>query len=278
MTDRWDPDFAMRLPLFAPLRAAVPHRPLAGFPGCAELNALAAAAGVPPRNAAGMPIRFVPQAPRRLAFEDRYEPRIFLRGEVQVRADNWHDLFNALVWLTFPLAKSAINRRHYEALCAQHAAGAPNRGPQQDALTLFDEGGVVVAAADPELAALLRNHAWKQLFWQQRAKTGAAMGFFLFGHALYEKALQPYAGVTGRGVILGCTAEFFARPLAAQLAELDGRLAGLLADAGCLAATGDLASVPILGVPGWWPENETESYYDDTAYFRPLPLRPRDRR
>jgi hypothetical protein len=27
--------------------------------------------------------------------------------------------------------------------------------------------------------------------------------------------------------------------------------------------------VPLLGVPGWSADNESESYYDNTAYFRP---------
>jgi hypothetical protein len=278
MTQSWDPDFAARLPLFAPLGACAGRLPAARWPDCADLNALAAAGHTPPVNAAGMPIRFVPQPRRPTAFEEKYEPRIFLRGEVLLRAANWHDLFNALVWLVFPRTKAALNRRHYEALCAQRAAGAVNRGPQQDALTLFDEGGIVVAAANPDLAAMLRAHDWKALFWQRRAEARAAMGYYLFGHALYEKALQPYAGVTGRGVILACAADFFARPLAAQLEEIDLRLAGLLAADGSFAATGELAPVPILGIPGWCAENEDASYYDNAAYFRPPPLRTRDRR
>ena len=31
----------------------------------------------------------------------------------------------------------------------------------------------------------------------------------------------------------------------------------------------DLAVVPILGIPGWCADNESEDYYDDTDYFRP---------
>jgi hypothetical protein len=29
------------------------------------------------------------------------------------------------------------------------------------------------------------------------------------------------------------------------------------------------APLPILGVPGWAPENERGSYYEDAAVFRP---------
>ena len=69
----------------------------------------------------GAPLRFVEQGAKAAAFEDKYEVRIYLKGEVQVRAANWHDLLNALVWLTFPRAKAALNERHYHAL--EKAAG-----------------------------------------------------------------------------------------------------------------------------------------------------------
>jgi hypothetical protein len=36
-----------------------------------------------------------------------------------------------------------------------------------------------------------------------------------------------------------------------------------------LTAPRALAVVPVLGVPGWCPGNEQESYYDNTDYFRP---------
>ncbi len=272
----WDAGFAMRAPIFEPLRALARELPDVAWPDCALLNALAAARDA--RNAAGLPLRFVPQTLRQAAFEEKYEPRIFLRGEVQMRVNNWHDLFNALVWLTFPQAKAVLNRRHYEALCAQQAAGGANRGPQQDALTLFDEGGVIVASTNPELAGLLRRHEWRALFWQRRAELAGSMQFYVFGHALYEKALQPFAGVTGRGVIFECDAGFFQQPPVAQLAALDARLAEALSADERFTATRELAAVPILGIPGWCAENTRESYYNDTAYFRPLPLRARDRR
>ena len=27
--------------------------------------------------------------------------------------------------------------------------------------------------------------------------------------------------------------------------------------------------LPVLGVPGWWPQNEMANFYDDVSYFRP---------
>ncbi|MBI4192765.1 MAG: DUF3025 domain-containing protein [Betaproteobacteria bacterium] len=269
MTTPWDPDFAERSPMFDPLRAAA--RGLRGpyWPGCDDLNRIIASRSVSMVTAGGRPLRFVEQRFPQHAFEDKYEPRIFLRGEVQFRACNWHDLFNALVWLTFPAAKAALNRRHYGELERQRASGAPNRGPAQDALTLFDEGGVIVAAGDAGLAALLTGFQWKELFWRRRAEVVARMRFYLFGHALYEKALAPFVGVTGRGVICEVAGAFFAQPLAQQLRELDAMLAARLGDPVQFLAPRDLAPVPILGVPGWCEDSEREHYYDNLDYFRP---------
>ena len=257
--------------MFEPLRAAARDLRSPYWPGCDDLNRIVAAQRTPVVTAGGHRLRFVEQSPRQAAFEEKYEPRIFLRGEVQVRLCNWHDLLNALVWLSFPRAKAALNRRQYRALEQQRASGAQNRGPVQDALTLFDEGGVIVAAGDPALSSLLRGFAWKELLWQRRADVVQSMRFYLFGHALYEKALAPFAGVTGRGVIFEVAQGFFDLPLAQQVDDLDARLAVHIDDPVRFSATHELAPVPVLGVPGWCEDNTRAEYYDDVAYFRPPP-------
>ncbi len=269
MTADWNPDFAEHVPAFAPLRALARALPRDAWPDCAALNALAESAVTRPLNAGGLPVRFVPQSLRQVAFEDKYEPRIFLRGEIQMREQNWHDLFNALVWLVFPRAKAALNACHFEALRTQHAAGQANRGPRQDALTLFDEGGIIVPVAQPALGQLLREHAWKDLFWHRRAELGGSMGFHLFGHAVCEKMLQPYTGLTARGVICAVTPDFFAQDPLRQFAQLDAQLAALLTAPESFCSTAELAAVPLLGVPGWCGGNAREDYYDDRGYFRP---------
>jgi hypothetical protein len=269
MLPAWDPDFCDRSPMFEPLRAAARGLRTPYWPGCDDINRIVDARSGAIVNAGGRALRFVEPPPRQQTFAEQYEPRIFLRGEVQFRPCNWHDLFNALVWLTFPAAKAALNRRHYLELERQRESGAQNRGPAQDALTLFDEGGVIVAAGGSGLATLLNGFEWKELFWRRRAEVVHSMRFYLFGHALYEKALTPFAGVTGRGAIFEVDADFLAEPLAAQLAALDNRLAQRINDAAHFMATRELAPVPILGVPGWCEENADEQYYDNIDYFRP---------
>lgn len=264
----WNPAELLRSPLFAPLHPVI-ARLGAAFPSLPECNALLAECDPPITVEQGHAVRFVPQEYGRLAFEAQYEPRCYLDGGVQSRADNWHDLLNALVWLTFPKAKAAINARHYHALTAPVTEPTRSqRGAVRDTSTLLDESGVIVACADDELAGLLRGFHWKELFWQRRERVQTRMNFHLFGHGLYEKALRPYIGMTGQGLLLSVEVAFFTWPQARQLAHLDERLAAYLAAPERCRSTRELSPVPLLGVPGWAEANEAEGFYEDTGYFR----------
>jgi hypothetical protein len=183
-----------------------------------------------------------------------------------VRPFDWHDLFNALVWMTFPTTKAVINARHYESMAA---AGRGNRPPQRDALTLFDEDGVAVVSSDPELLELVRGFRWKELFWHRRDAVKARMRFYVFGHALFSKALQPFVGLTGKAVLREAPGAFLELARSEQLAELDRLLAMHIWDRERFRHGRELSPLPVLGVPGWWSGNEGEGFYDDTAYFRP---------
>jgi hypothetical protein len=260
----WEPQRLLQSPLFEPLYPELAGLASGPFPSLDDLNALLVQREI--AAGSGKPLRFVAQAPGRLPLEAQYEPRCYLAGEVQTRPDNWHDLFNALVWLAFPQAKAAINRRHYAALTEAVPAGG--RGGGRDMLTLFDESGVVVACADDELAGLLRDFRWKEPFWLRRERLPASMAFSLFGHGLYEKALQPYVGMTGQALVLQVAPEFFAQPLAQRLAQLDGLLADYLAAPQHCRHTRELTPLPLLGIPGWTAENSDPGYYDNTRYFR----------
>ncbi|MCK9201762.1 MAG: DUF3025 domain-containing protein [Gallionella sp.] len=275
MKNLWDKPALLQSPLFRPLHPAIARLGGESFPSLQDCNELLTSSPIVVRN--GLPLRFVAQEYGKLSFEAQYEPRCYLKGEVQTRADNWHDLLNALVWLAFPKAKAAINARHYDAQtdAAQSAgdssggASSSQRGAVRDMNTLFDESGVVVPCADPELAGLLRDFRWKELFWSRRERVSESMDFFLFGHGLYEKALQPYVGMTGQGLLLPVEPAFFGWPLERQLAHLDELLAQYLIAPEHCRSTAELTPVPLLGVPDWTPDNDSPAYYDNTAYFRP---------
>jgi hypothetical protein len=186
--------------LFAPLSPLLEQIPFAPDP--ASLDLLMAPLDL--RTGSGRRLRFVPPPGDGLD----YEMRIWERGEVVTRPDNWHDFFNALVWCTFPLAKAALNARHAAALTVQPAI----RGSDRDALTHFDECGVVVVASDPSLLALLRGFQWRALFWTRRHDLARTLRCFVFGHATYESTCcGRSAGLTAKAVLYEVTADWLCR-------------------------------------------------------------------
>lgn len=270
MADYWNIDWLARSDLFAPLRGAGSLLPHIGWPDVDVLNAVAANCGRRIVNSNGERIRFVVQEARPTRFEDAFEPGTFLRGEVLVRRFNWHDLYNALVWMTFPAAKAALNARQYAALQAREGT---RRTAEGDALTLFDEDGVIVLSSDPELLRLVQEFRWKELFWQRRDAVREHMRFSLFGHAMFEKALKPFVGMTGKAILMQMPASVIALDRQSLLSEVDRRAAAYIWNPVHLRQGRALAPLPALGVPGWWPDNENEAFYDNTGYFRPGRMR-----
>ena len=269
VTESWNQFKLLESPLFHPLHPVISR--LAGdrFPTLQDCNALLQMSPITTQS--GCNVQFVPQGEGKLPFELQYEPRCYLKGEVQTRSCNWHDLFNALVWLTFPKAKSAINARHFSALAGRTigtAANTSQRGTVRDTNTLLDESGVIVPFTDDTLAELLRNFEWHHLFWKRRAEIPNRMGFYIFGHGLYEKSLKPYVGMTGQGLLFRVEPVFFDWPLEDRLSHLDILLADYLSDSAHCHSTKELNPVPLLGIPGWSVENESAGYYDNTGYFR----------
>ncbi|MDP2397662.1 MAG: DUF3025 domain-containing protein [Burkholderiales bacterium] len=255
--DAWRDGFAEGFPLLWPLRevAAAAHGP--DWPSRATMQRALDAAGI--RTTSGLPLRLVASMVDGLS----YEQRLFCRGELEFRERNWHDLFNVLVWLSFPRAKAALNARHHAA-----PAVSLGRGPVRDALTLFDESGLIVLSADGHLLEMIRGFGWKELFWTHRARVIDGMLCLPFGHALCEKALSPYKGMTGHSLLFTVEPDFFRLSPAAQLRETDARVAVHLADPGAILDTRELAPLPLLGIPGWCVANGDESYYDDRQQFR----------
>ena len=242
--------------LFAPLSPLLEQIPF--VPDAAGLAALSRVHAV--RAQSGQRLRFVRPIDDGLA----YEARIWATGEVETRPGSWHDFFNALVWLTFPRSKAVLNARHAAALAVPSAG----RGRERDAMTHFDECGVVVLSSDASLLDLVRGFHWRELFWTQRAELSGALRCFVFGHATYEQLLAPFRGLTAKAVLYETSEDWLRQPLSLQLTDLDRRLAGELA-AGAYADPRDLHPLPLMGFPGVTADSENADYYDDTWQFRP---------
>jgi hypothetical protein len=255
----WDPSFPDRSPGFEPLRAVMGALGGAGFPSLLDLQRVLHAAAPKVVGSEGRSLRLVPAGP---GSGEPYEPRILRSEELPVRADNWHDLFNVLVWCTFPRAKAALNARH---VLEMEREPRGRRGSVRDALTQFDEDGVIVLCSAPELLELIRAFQWKELFWRRREDVLQQMRFLVFGHALYEKLLAPFVGVTGKAVMCMVAPALSASPIQKQLSYADAALA----DSVCaLASPRDLQPIPVLGIPGWYPAAALEAFYGDATYFR----------
>ncbi len=183
-----------------------------------------------------------------------YEQFIFETRSVPTR-DNLHDFFNGLCWLRFPQTKKKLNE--LQATEIAQAGVQPLRGVVRDALTVFDENAAFLSAPEPLWDALIARD-WQRLFvglrplWQQAQ-------LVLFGHALLEKLVNPRKPITAH--------IYRAHPAMNSIAALDTWVAADLS-ADKLAAK-PFTPLPVLGVPGWWPENENFSFYDDSFVFRP---------
>ncbi|MEP7070284.1 MAG: DUF3025 domain-containing protein [Usitatibacter sp.] len=259
----------MRSPLYAAIAPALSRLPAERFPTHEELSA--AASGL--TTARAMALRFV--APRGNTDRERryYELRIAETGEIETRPDNWHDLFNALAWITWPKAKAAINAQHMAILEEGGDEESKRRSPARDALTLFDEGGVVVASSDPGLLELVTDFKWKELFWHRRGELERRMRFFAFGHGLCEQALSPYLGMVAKTVFVAADDDFLALGPEAQVAKADTFVASHFADRANFPSAKAMAPMPVLGVPGWHSDTGSESFYDDAYHFRSKPRR-----
>lgn len=233
------------------------------WPSIARLNQCVAGT----TNFRGEPIRFVANDVAAGATASTYETRIAESGEVVTR-ENWHDFFNAMSWLAFPEAKSAISEMHARLLAAHGEREARARSTPRDVLTLFDEGGIIVTSGDPSLLELIRGFEWKTLFVDRRAEVAREMRFYLFGHSMLEKALQPYVGVTAKAMLFEVGDSFQHLDHAAQTRHIDHRAAAWLMDERNLSSSKNFSPLPWLGVPGWWTENESADFYDDAQYFR----------
>lgn len=254
---------------------AVRLHTLVAMTGAAErisqLDRWAKSAGIV--TGSGRPVRFEP------ADDDRapYEAGIWASGRVPTRTGPddaaWHDLFNALAWLRFPRVKATLNRLQAEVITRDGVG--PSRGGLRDAATLFDENGLLLlAAADGEARIdAIRDRRWHDALSVDRRRFADQVGVVVFGHALLQKLAAPYKAITGHGWVVdspavrGPASGAQAEAIDDWFAAVDARVAATI-DADRLRAA-RFVPLPVLGVPGWWPANESAGFYDDPAVFRP---------
>lgn len=232
-------------PLFAGLQDFRDLLDDAAWPSIAALDARL---GLPGK-------RLVEQDAALLADGLHYEARI-AQGHIATRTDNWHDLFNALVWARYPQLKQALNVqqcRHIEAM----PPGQRNRA--QAALTQFDETGVIVRVRDHAPLTAWDAHDWRALFESRYWLSGDIAIAAVFGHALMEQALLPGRRLVGKCVVVHGEVDD---------ACVDGVTAAI-AEGRAVTDPLQLRPLPLAGIPDWY-EGQDVAFYADAAYFRPL--------
>jgi Protein of unknown function (DUF3025) len=222
------------------------------------------------KTASGREIVFVPQ--HHLPADIAYEAHIHASGQVPTR-DNLHDFFNTLIWLHFPQIKKTLNALHAaNALIASSSTGVDpvmssgTRGRARDAATLFDENAAIFVCSDAKMADALGQHHWQVLLQQSPDEFFSKVAVVLFGHALMEKLVHPYKAITAHVWIRRVEPSWFALAEKQRQEDIDSSVAAAI---GTGFSSRDFAHLPVLGVPGWWPE-QTEAFYDDPFVFRSL--------
>jgi Protein of unknown function (DUF3025) len=245
----WDPGLLDRSELLSRFREVAPELlscsewpSLALYSKCAESRRRELASEYPPLAfVAPQPKR--QRAPRTEPIELRklYDGRIALESQVPCLAECFHDLFNVLVFSAFPRSKRVLHARQYRALTQWIPAGATRlpgrRTREQDALTVFDEGGSVVLLTSAGHAA-----------WQSALRAGETRvelpgaACVLFGHALMEHVLHGLPTVRSSALVLVTDED---RDGLRLFDWLDEQIATRLADPGQFQAPGADAVVTI---------------------------------
>ena len=193
-----------------------------------------------------------------------FERRVVEQNELIVRPNSLHDLMNAMVWLTFPKTKRAISEAHVALGVNKDGKTRPRR---RDVLTLFDESGIIILSDSDALRTMNQQHQWRELFVTHRADFVQQTRPILFGHGAMEqlgKQLpQVHRGLTVKALWLPL-------PITTTLAQLDEYLSTRIVGGESLSEQERSIPIPVLGLPGWFADNESRDCYDDQSVFRPI--------
>ncbi|MEO8002436.1 MAG: DUF3025 domain-containing protein [Arenimonas sp.] len=206
----------------------------------------------------GLPLVFAKQTAELLNDGMHYEQRIFQRGLIATRENNWHDLFNAMMWLKYPQIKSALNARQWGDI-EKH--GLKTRTPSQCAMTLFDEAGAIVAMPE-EMLGCWKQHDWHGLFIEHADawRTGRAQ-VAVFGHALLDHALVTETLLVAKCIVLEDKSD---------LTTYLERIGHSIHAGNSLRANSELRTLPLCGIPGWHAASDSAEFISTAACFSPL--------
>lgn len=198
---------------------------------------------------------------------------VFIAQEQQVPTrHNWHDTFNALMWVLYPRTKQRLNQLHCEEI---ERFGLHPRTPKRNRLTHFDECGLVIAVPEDRLKTAnnllqqLATHQWQQVLIDYQEEWQKTLFPMIFGHALYEMLLNPFIGLTAKWLAVVVPADFPGMDWHSRYQQADQSLSRRIIELDALADKRVLKPLPLLGIPGWYA-GQSKAFYADESYFRPL--------
>ncbi len=195
-----------------------------------------------------------------------YEQKVYA-GTVPTR-DVLHDWYNGLVWLLFPNTKRQISIQHVDANIDLNSGNG--RNSVRNVLTLFDESGALLLTSQQEFMHALSHHDWHAVFVKYRAYWHSDVQLNVFGHGLLEALHQPYKGLCAKVWMLCLPKNHLV--FRTKQSELYGVLDTCLAEQIVLMRhPKQLQPLPVMGVPGWFEQNEQLDFYLDRSVFRPKP-------
>ncbi len=194
-----------------------------------------------------------------------YENEIYQTQKIPMRLKNWHDFFNNLTWLNWPRIKWEIIRKiHAEN---QHKIDA-KRTLRQNLLAHLDECGMIICSDRKDIFQMIQDFEWKKLFWNTPDLKQHCCPMII-GHGLFANARRPYIGLTAKALFLSVPASFFELTISARNHYVDEKISHFIQSEGLPHSPKALHPFPLLGWPQWHPDNEKETFYDNTNYFRP---------
>ncbi len=171
-----------------------------------------------------------------------YQMSLFLLGQLQTREYDWHDLFNALEWMMFPKAKAALNLQYFYCLDARlpfpWKATKTNRSRQEDAMTIFDEGGIVCVTHDDEV--------WNKVRGGENMAKNQNLRCYVFGHGILDSKLRGHTEISGACVRVNLNPNRLCSLNEQELLyQVDELLARLIHASNGFGANSNFVSIPL---------------------------------
>ena len=135
-----------------------------------------------------------------------YEIKVYETGRVETRPDSLPRLLQRARLARVP-AHQGAHQRHARR---RDPARARTPRPAARSADIFDEGGAIVQCDDAEPISLLKSFEWKSSFGRTEHACEGDAGR-VFGHAVLEKALEPWPGISCKVIVAAATRNRTAR-------------------------------------------------------------------